>query len=182
MYRVKSHSDKTVVIFCHFGVSMIFLSHLLNLPAEALLHGSFCRPRPSPSSLPRSAWGTRRTSAPNASAIPAICSSAANPSPNRATLRLSFKRFEYGLKSTCGAPAPRGLSALSYYEELYPPRDLEKGAKSPALPLRPRASSISAICLSPSLTSALPIRAAAFCIFASRTPTRSAASRAPWRR
>lgn len=40
-YRVREHSDKTVVIFCHFGVSMIFLSHLLNLPAQALLHGLF---------------------------------------------------------------------------------------------------------------------------------------------
>ncbi len=44
MYRVKAHSDKTVVIFCHFGVSMIFLSHLLNLPAEALLHGLILPP------------------------------------------------------------------------------------------------------------------------------------------
>lgn len=40
-YRVREHSDKTVVIFCHFGVSMIFLSHLINLPAQALLHGFF---------------------------------------------------------------------------------------------------------------------------------------------
>ncbi len=44
MYRVKKRSDKTVVIFCHFGVSMIFLSHLLNLPAEALLHGLILPP------------------------------------------------------------------------------------------------------------------------------------------
>ena len=44
MYRVKEHSDKTVVIFCHFGVSMMFLSHLLNLPAEALLHGLILPP------------------------------------------------------------------------------------------------------------------------------------------
>ena len=44
MYRVIEHSDKTVVIFCHFGVSMIFLSHLLNLPAEALLHGLILPP------------------------------------------------------------------------------------------------------------------------------------------
>ena len=44
MYRVRRHSDKTIVIFCHFGVSMIFLSHLLNLPAQALLHGIFLAP------------------------------------------------------------------------------------------------------------------------------------------
>lgn len=43
-YTVREHCDKTVVIFCHFGVSMIFLSHLLNLPAQALLHGLFLAP------------------------------------------------------------------------------------------------------------------------------------------
>lgn len=44
MYRAVSHSDKTVVLFCHFGISMIILSHLINLPAEALLHGLFLAP------------------------------------------------------------------------------------------------------------------------------------------
>lgn len=44
LYRVNAHSDKTAVIFCHFGVSMILLSHLLNLPAQALLHGLFTAP------------------------------------------------------------------------------------------------------------------------------------------
>ena len=44
MYRVRERSPKTVVIFCHFGVSMIMLSHLLNLPAQALLHGVFLAP------------------------------------------------------------------------------------------------------------------------------------------
>lgn len=44
MYRVKRHSDRTAVIFCHFGVSMIFLSHLINLPAQSLLHGIFLPP------------------------------------------------------------------------------------------------------------------------------------------
>ena len=43
-YRAVNRSDKTVVIFCHFGVSMIFLSHLLNLPAQALLHGVYLAP------------------------------------------------------------------------------------------------------------------------------------------
>ena len=44
MYRVREHSQKTAVIFCHFGVSMIMLSRLLNLPAQALLHGIFLAP------------------------------------------------------------------------------------------------------------------------------------------
>ena len=43
-YRVKEHSDKTIVIFCHFGISMIFLSHLLNISAQTLLHGLFLAP------------------------------------------------------------------------------------------------------------------------------------------
>lgn len=42
--KIGSGSQKTVVIFCHFGVSMIFLSHLLNVPAQALLHGLFLPP------------------------------------------------------------------------------------------------------------------------------------------
>lgn len=42
--KINGGSDKTVVIFCHFGVNMIFLSHLLNLPAQALLHGIFLPP------------------------------------------------------------------------------------------------------------------------------------------
>ncbi len=43
-YRVRERSDKTVVIFCHFGISMLMLSHLLNLPAQALLHGLYLAP------------------------------------------------------------------------------------------------------------------------------------------
>lgn len=43
-YRVKKRSDKTVVIFCHFGVSMMFISHLINISAQALLHGTFLPP------------------------------------------------------------------------------------------------------------------------------------------
>lgn len=43
-YRAVSPSQKTVVIFCHFGISMLFLSHLLNLPMVALLQGLFLPP------------------------------------------------------------------------------------------------------------------------------------------
>ena len=44
MYSVREHSEKTVVCFCHFGISMILLSHLLNISAETLLHGFFLPP------------------------------------------------------------------------------------------------------------------------------------------
>ena len=71
------------------------------------------------------------------------------------------------LKALAERLLPGDYPALSYYEELYPPRDLEKGAEVTRLAPSPSAS---------------PIRAAAFCICASRIPTRSAASRAPWRR
>lgn len=46
LYRVDKPCEKTLVVFCHFGISMMFLSHLLNLPAMALLHG-FCLPTTS---------------------------------------------------------------------------------------------------------------------------------------
>lgn len=40
-YKVKKHTDDTIVIFCHFGVTMVSLSHLLNISAQTLLHGMF---------------------------------------------------------------------------------------------------------------------------------------------
>ncbi len=40
-YTVKERLNATVVIFCHYGFSMIALSHLLNISAQALLHGMF---------------------------------------------------------------------------------------------------------------------------------------------
>ncbi len=43
-YRAERHTDDTVVIFCHYGLSMILLSHLLNISAQALLHGLFMAP------------------------------------------------------------------------------------------------------------------------------------------
>lgn len=43
-YRVVYHSDDTIVIFCHYGFTMIALSHLLNIPAQTLLHGMFTAP------------------------------------------------------------------------------------------------------------------------------------------
>lgn len=44
MYKKENGCSKTVVIFCHFGISMVFLSHLLNISAQALLHGFFLPP------------------------------------------------------------------------------------------------------------------------------------------
>lgn len=43
-YRAVQPSGKTVVLFCHFGVSMMMLSHLLNIPAQTLLHGMYLPP------------------------------------------------------------------------------------------------------------------------------------------
>ncbi len=43
-YRAAAPNGKTVVLFCHFGISMVMLSHLLNLPAQALLHGFYLAP------------------------------------------------------------------------------------------------------------------------------------------
>lgn len=43
-YRAVRPCDKTAVIFCHFGIAMVLLSHLINLPTEALWHGLFLPP------------------------------------------------------------------------------------------------------------------------------------------
>lgn len=43
-YKVREHSDKTIVIFCHFGVTMVMMSHLLGIAAPVLLHGFFLPP------------------------------------------------------------------------------------------------------------------------------------------
>lgn len=43
-YKVREHSDKTIVIFCHFGVTMVMMSHMLGIAAPVLLHGFFLPP------------------------------------------------------------------------------------------------------------------------------------------
>ena len=43
-YRCAAPCNQTVVIFCHFGIAMIMLSHLLNISAQTLLHGLFLPP------------------------------------------------------------------------------------------------------------------------------------------
>lgn len=43
-YRFEQHSDANIVFFCHMGLSFILLSHLLNLPFPALIHGIFLPP------------------------------------------------------------------------------------------------------------------------------------------
>ncbi len=43
-YRAVRPSKKTVVFFCHFGVTMMMLSHLCNIPALTLLHGVYLAP------------------------------------------------------------------------------------------------------------------------------------------
>ena len=46
-YRVDESNpkkDSTVVIFCHFGVTMVMMSHLLGISAPVMLHGFFLPP------------------------------------------------------------------------------------------------------------------------------------------
>lgn len=43
-YKVKEHNDYTIVIFCHFGVSMVMLSRILGVSAPVLLQGCFMAP------------------------------------------------------------------------------------------------------------------------------------------
>lgn len=43
-YRVAESNDKTIVCFCHMGVTLVFLSHLLNISPVCLLQGFFLPP------------------------------------------------------------------------------------------------------------------------------------------
>ena len=44
LYRADHNEAKTIVLFCHFAVSMAMLSHLVQLPFYALLHGVILAP------------------------------------------------------------------------------------------------------------------------------------------
>ena len=44
LYRTEANSDATVVLFCHFGIAMAMLSHLLRIPFYLLLHGFILAP------------------------------------------------------------------------------------------------------------------------------------------
>lgn len=44
IYRTQANSDKTVCLFCHFGVAMLMLSHLLCVSPFLLLHGFIMAP------------------------------------------------------------------------------------------------------------------------------------------
>ncbi len=43
-YTFDKHSDDTIVIFCHFGVTMVMLAHMLGISAPVLWHGTFLAP------------------------------------------------------------------------------------------------------------------------------------------
>ena len=44
MYRTAHNSDATIALFCHFGIAMNMLSHLLRIPFYLLLHGFILAP------------------------------------------------------------------------------------------------------------------------------------------
>ena len=44
LYRTEANSDATIVLFCHFGIAMNMLSHLLRIPMQLLLHGFIMLP------------------------------------------------------------------------------------------------------------------------------------------
>ena len=44
IYRADDNTDRTIVLFCHFGISMIILSHLLMIPPMLLLQGFIAAP------------------------------------------------------------------------------------------------------------------------------------------
>ena len=44
LYRTEENNDKTIALFCHFGIAMVMLSHLLSIPVYLLLHGFIMAP------------------------------------------------------------------------------------------------------------------------------------------
>ncbi|MBO6158173.1 MAG: histidine phosphatase family protein [Firmicutes bacterium] len=44
LYRALNPSHKLIVVFCHFGITGMLLSHLINVSPAALLHGAFVPP------------------------------------------------------------------------------------------------------------------------------------------
>lgn len=44
IYRAENPSHDTIVLFCHFGVESVLLSHLLNIPPMFLWHGTCAAP------------------------------------------------------------------------------------------------------------------------------------------
>ena len=43
-YRMEPGSDKTIVFVCHMAITFVMLSHLLDIPFPALIHGIFLPP------------------------------------------------------------------------------------------------------------------------------------------
>ena len=44
IYRTERNTDTTIALFCHFGIAMVMLSHLLQIPLHLLLHGFIMAP------------------------------------------------------------------------------------------------------------------------------------------
>ncbi|MBR0463916.1 MAG: histidine phosphatase family protein [Clostridia bacterium] len=44
IYKTERNDDRTIALFCHFGITTIMLSHLLRIPPHLLLHGFICAP------------------------------------------------------------------------------------------------------------------------------------------
>lgn len=44
LYRAESPNEDTIVLFCHFGLECVLLSHILNIPPMLLWHGTCAAP------------------------------------------------------------------------------------------------------------------------------------------
>lgn len=44
MFRIEKHSDETLVFFCHFGVSMVMIGHILGISTMNMWHGFNMQP------------------------------------------------------------------------------------------------------------------------------------------
>jgi probable phosphoglycerate mutase len=44
LYRAEQPNEDTVLLFCHFGLECVLLSHILNIPPMLLWHGTCAAP------------------------------------------------------------------------------------------------------------------------------------------
>ncbi|MFQ8840699.1 MAG: hypothetical protein ACLR8P_07010 [Clostridium fessum] len=59
-YRAVAPNEDTIVLFCHFGVECVLLSHLLNISPMQLWHGTCAAPSSGDGALYRRSAARRR--------------------------------------------------------------------------------------------------------------------------
>ena len=93
MFRIEKHSDETLVFFCHFGVSMVMIGHLLGISTMNMWHGFNMQPT-SVTVLgceEREVWAYGFSDATSWKTYPSTLQAAMNLSPTQATSPMFFR-------------------------------------------------------------------------------------------